>query len=307
MPEADDPPALVERELRLARNRAVSRLCPLRTAECLRRSRVRFMNQVLAQLGLGSAGSPAAGSRRARPKPAKTGSAASKQLPRVGARRSSRSRSPAAAAEPAARPGDVRTLRAKRSQPAAARLTGEQLEPGEAGLVVQSAPGPPARSSMDVLARVEMLRGPWVGRVFLPPPDGGNSMKACVMNAVGREAPRFSKYSGLQRFKNCALLFVNVGGDTYENLFRPGEEAGELCMDWFAQDRMHRETPAVLDLAKPDAQVFLFLRVAGAPYLCCGPLGLVAWHPATSPVKFQWRIEQVQALRALPQFLALTG
>ena len=56
--------------------------------------------------------------------------------------------------------------------------------------------------------------------------------------------PRFSKYSGIQEWKNCVTLFVNVGdkyGNSYDNVFT--HAGGRIS--WFAQPRQTEETPVI--------------------------------------------------------------
>ena len=126
-------------------------------------------------------------------------------------------------------------------------------------------------------------------------------LRAGVTDCVNRT----SQYSGLQRFKNLSLLFVNVGGDTYENLFHvQGDDT--VIMDWFAQDRMKPDSNAVLELLKPNAKVFLFLRFIGGAYLCCGGLELVSWDASATPIKFKWKVKAKRLLDKVPAWVAMT-
>jgi len=47
--------------------------------------------------------------------------------------------------------------------------------------------------------------------------------------------PTFSRMSGIQEWKNCIFLFVNVYGDDYKNVFLDGGRR----ITWFAQSRQN--------------------------------------------------------------------
>ena len=56
--------------------------------------------------------------------------------------------------------------------------------------------------------------------------------------------PKFSKMSGIQEWKNCVVLYVNVGdkyGNSYDNVFT---NCGG-CITWFAQPRQDEESSPI--------------------------------------------------------------
>jgi len=55
---------------------------------------------------------------------------------------------------------------------------------------------------------------------------------------------KFSKYAGVVEWRNCVVLWVNVDGNDYENLWLEG--GGRLT--WFAGSRVKPETPVMVRL-----------------------------------------------------------
>ena len=104
-------------------------------------------------------------------------------------------------------------------------------------------PAPPAKGSIKTLAaRVDAVTAKYLGR---PISDGTGALKAAVIHELAPIAnPRFSKYSGIQEWKNCVCLFANVGdknGNSYDNVFT--HAGGQIS--WFAQPTQHEETPVI--------------------------------------------------------------
>ena len=104
-------------------------------------------------------------------------------------------------------------------------------------------PAPPAKGSIKTLAaRVDAVTAKYLGR---PISDGTGALKAAVIHELAPIAnPRFSKYSGIQEWKNCVCLFANVGdknGNSYDNVFT--HAGGQVS--WFAQPTQHEETPVI--------------------------------------------------------------
>ena len=104
-------------------------------------------------------------------------------------------------------------------------------------------PAPHAKGSIKTLAaRVDEVAAKYLGR---PISDGTGALKAAVIHALAPIAnPRFSKYSGIQEWKNCVCLFANVGdknGNSYDNVFT--HAGGQVS--WFAQPTQHEETPVI--------------------------------------------------------------
>jgi hypothetical protein len=104
-------------------------------------------------------------------------------------------------------------------------------------------PAPLARGSIKTLcARIDDVTKKYLG---CPISDGTGALKAAVIHALAPISnPRFSKYSGIQEWKNCVCLFVNVGdknGNSYDNVFT---HAGGR-VSWFAQPAQHEDTPVI--------------------------------------------------------------
>ena len=104
---------------------------------------------------------------------------------------------------------------------------------------------PPAKGSIKTLdAKMRECATEYLGAPIFPPPGDG-ALKAAVIHALSPISnPRFSKYSGIQEWKNCVTLFVNVGdknGNSYDNVFT--HAGGRIS--WFAQPRQTEETPVI--------------------------------------------------------------
>lgn len=76
-------------------------------------------------------------------------------------------------------------------------------------------------------------------------------MKAAVIALAARIAcapsarcPKFNKMSGIQQWRNAVMLFVNVGGHDYSNVWLDG---GRRIV-WFAQPTQHEATPVIARL-----------------------------------------------------------
>ena len=114
------------------------------------------------------------------------------------------------------------------------------------------------KSCKDVEARIQELSNEWIGKVF-EPPEGSGAMKETVMRTISTEESKFSKYSGIQQFKNAIILFTNVGGKQYQNNFIE-KESNRIEMDWFASNNVSSNSPIVQKLLAPESNLFLFLR-----------------------------------------------
>ena len=124
-------------------------------------------------------------------------------------------------------------------------------------------PGPPAKGSIKTLAaRVDAVTAKHLGR---PISDGTGALKAAVIHELAPIAnPRFSKYSGIQEWKNCVCLFANVGdknGNSYDNVFT---HAGGR-VSWFAQPTQHEETPVIARILETAHETHDVLQDATAP------------------------------------------
>mmetsp|Transcript_18026 Transcript_18026/g.22175 ORF Transcript_18026/g.22175 Transcript_18026/m.22175 type:complete len:265 (-) Transcript_18026:1386-2180(-) len=75
-----------------------------------------------------------------------------------------------------------------------------------------------------------------IGNIISPM---GGQVKRAVMELGSQTScsitPTFSRMSGIQEWKNCIFLFVNVYGDDYKNVFLDGGRR----ITWFAQSRQN--------------------------------------------------------------------
>ena len=104
---------------------------------------------------------------------------------------------------------------------------------------------PPAVGSIKTLdARITRCAAEYLGAKIAPPPGSGALKEAVIRELAPVSNPRFSKYSGIQEWKNCVCLFANVGdknGNSYDNVFT--HAGGQVS--WFAQPTQHEETPVI--------------------------------------------------------------
>ena len=124
---------------------------------------------------------------------------------------------------------------------------------------------PPAVGSIKTLdARITRCAAEYLGAKIAPPPGSGALKEAVIRELAPVSNPRFSKYSGIQEWRNCVCLFVNVGdkhGNSYDNVFT--HAGGRIA--WFAQPTQDEETPVVARiLATADAR-FDAVQDATAP------------------------------------------
>eukprot|EP00501_MAST-03F_sp_TOSAG23-6_P001504 GSMAST32.ASY1.ANO1.1565.1 assembled CDS len=160
----------------------------------------------------------------------------------------------------------------------------------------------PINSIKVINVDVEKLDKNWLGKVI--PPRGGQ-VKAAVMDLAGGQRVRFSRMSGIQAWHNAILLFINVYGDEYKNVFL--DSGREIT--WFAQNSQWEGTPVIQRLINSsggivtydidgrleeeewdETPVLLFCRVKGSGYTYCGRLEYVAHNPEELPIRFIWRL-----------------
>jgi hypothetical protein len=135
-------------------------------------------------------------------------------------------------------------------------------------------------TSRDLSSDLIALRSRWLGRKIpfeLAGPVGRKSKLAAMLACIGSNhpgvCPAFSPLSGITQWMNAIVLWVNVGGNTYENVFYttpdlkadPGatvahvsrHEAGtkSLYMSWFAQRRQTEDTPVIQLLINSNRQL----------------------------------------------------
>ena len=126
--------------------------------------------------------------------------------------------------------------------------------------------------------------------------------KAAAIEAMtGKHSVSFSKYSGSLEWRNAIVLWVNIGGADYRNVFLDG--GGR--MTWYASPRNHEGTPVVQRLLSGRSSVVLLCRLPGEPYVCCGRLEYLSHVPGRQPLKFEWRLADLPALRQSADFRAL--
>jgi hypothetical protein len=163
----------------------------------------------------------------------------------------------------------------------------------------------------------------WLGKQIWP------KGKATVMEGMcPMHVPSFSKMLGIQQWRNGVVLFVNVhGASGYENSFTevprkaPSSDSTEptaVHFRWFAQERQHEASPAVVRLmaaqhgdrslwldgaasqpppesdqsgmaTKPEP-VLLFLRHVDGPYVYCGRLAYLGHLRDSKPMEFRWQL-----------------
>ena len=189
---------------------------------------------------------------------------------------------------------------------------------------------PPSANSLKALkARLWDVYSTYLGEP-IPPPPGDGGLKAAVVRALSPvNNPKFSKMSGIQEWKNCVALYVNVGdknGNTYDNVFtRAGSQ-----ITWFAQPRQNEESPVIQSIVATrlmaeesvedawrraeeaetapkyeDWPLHLFCRMEGCEYVYCGRLKMVDYDPRKHPMKFNMRLVDAPLLRTSEHFLGL--
>lgn len=138
-------------------------------------------------------------------------------------------------------------------------------------VVVRDAPEP--GTSRAIKVDVDAVIAKHLGQ----PMPGPATKDSTVKSLTGGRGARFSKYSGSLEWKNCVVLWVNVGGADYKNVFHadkpdagaaddPGAPSGRvsgkgkaaaaavtsegLTMTWYASPRNDESTPVVARLIK---------------------------------------------------------
>ena len=152
------------------------------------------------------------------------------------------------------------------------------------------------RSCKNLKVDLDHLDTHFLGRIV--PPLGGQVKRAVMEEASATCSPKFSRMSGIQEWRNAVLLFVNVYGDGYKNVFLDGGRA----ITWFAQSRQWEGTPVVQRLINCEGgknldgkvvrrtPVLLFCRNLGCGYVYCGRLGYGGHDPDRIPIRFIWEL-----------------
>ena len=166
-------------------------------------------------------------------------------------------------------------------------------------------PPPDARSTRAIKVDAAAFVDAHLGRQIPGPP----TKESVVTLLNGGKRPTFSKY-GTTEWRNAVVLWVNIGGGDYNNVFLDGEDGG-LDLTWFASPRHHEGTPLVHRLlsAAPSDTVLLFCRLLEPgssskyePYVCCGRLQYASHDGRRQPIKFVWRLRDAAALRKTDGF-----
>lgn len=100
---------------------------------------------------------------------------------------------------------------------------------------------------------------------------------------------------------NALILWVNVDGSDYDNLFLKGGRE----MTWFAGSRVTGETPVLLRLLEAGREeeenkkdeILLFCRLQGEPYVCMGRVAHTWYETRRHPVKVVWRLRDYEAIK----------
>ena len=171
----------------------------------------------------------------------------------------------------------------------------------------------------------------YLGQPISPPESDRGALKAAVVHAMSPvSSPKFSKMSGIQEWRNCVALYVNVGdkhGNAYDNVFT---RAGSR-ITWFAQPRQDEDSPVIKSIMKTatldeesvedamiraengdeaapkhvDWPLHLFCRMEGCEYVYCGRLKMLDVDTKKRPMKFTMRLVDAPLLRGSEHFLGL--
>lgn len=153
---------------------------------------------------------------------------------------------------------------------------------------------------------------------YLGEPIPGPPTKLSAVSAItGGRGARFSKYAGALEWRNAIVLWVNVGGKDYKNVFDTKGAKGAVSMSWYASPMFQEASPIVQRLIATGANadkgggqgggdaVLLFSRLPGEPYVFCGRLAYMSHVPRQRPVKFAWELRDAPEMRGRADFEAL--
>lgn len=164
------------------------------------------------------------------------------------------------------------------------------------------------RSCKNLRVDLEHLDMNFLGKII--PPLGGQVKRAVMEEASANGSPKFSRMSGIQEWRNAVLLFVNVYGDSYKNVFLDGGRA----ITWFAQSRQWEGTPVIQRLINCEGgknsdgrvvrqtPVLLFCRNLACGYVYCGRLGYSGHDPDRIPIRFIWELTDYDSLEECEPF-----
>jgi len=166
---------------------------------------------------------------------------------------------------------------------------------------VAERPPPDAGSARAIALSVDAIIERHLGK-----PVSSTFTKAAAVEAItGRKNVSFSKYAGSLEWRNAILLWVNIGGADYRNVFLDGGAR----MTWYASPKNNEGTPVVRRLLAGKEAVLLFCRLqqegSSEPYVCCGRLEYVSHDPSRQPLKFVWSLRDLETLRKSADFREL--
>ena len=145
---------------------------------------------------------------------------------------------------------------------------------------------------------------------------------------LGTTSLSFNKYCGVQEWKNCIFLWVNLGkhdGSPLNEFLDNGRQ-----ITWFGGSKMHEQSPAILSLIRHGrrrkrrrrknettgeeeeeeeectSDVVLWCRryqletKAFTPYMCFGRMGYLSHDPGSRPLAFVWALLDYDGLKFHP-------
>jgi hypothetical protein len=83
------------------------------------------------------------------------------------------------------------------------------------------------QSIKDLTVNMKYLDTNFLGKII--PPLGGQVKRAVMEASCTNGTPKFSRMSGIQKWRNCIQLFVNVYGNGYKNVFLNGGKQITVC------------------------------------------------------------------------------
>ena len=117
----------------------------------------------------------------------------------------------------------------------------------------------------------------------------------------------FNKYCGVQEWKNCIFLWINLGTADSPNDFLDNNTK----ITWFGGSKMHDNSPVIHKLlkygkdatTKEDSKIILWCRryqvdvKKWTPYMSFGRLGYHSHVPGSQPLSFVWNLLDYEGLK----------
>lgn len=164
-------------------------------------------------------------------------------------------------------------------------------------------------SSKELSCATTQLVASWLGRTVAPA-AGTLAMKDAAMQLCcslsdenSGASVSFSRMSGIQQFRDAVVLFVNIGGSSYRNVWLK-DDRGRMGarITWFSQRTQSLDSPVIARMLKHGARrapgshrlgslpILLFCRLEGEPYACCGRLARFSEDLDARPMRFVWEL-----------------